>query len=238
MHNTGSSRPKQKSQKKQWTMAAIIEGAIVVFKEKGYDNASIAEITSAANVAVGTLNNYFGNKERLGAYVTLALLRHTIAPVKAMLSFDDDPVLYISTVVSTYMRFMMETSGYRQFFLDALKYDFIFNYLSHTPNKLETYFLQHYKKCADQDVVMLHTQYLPYMLGRTLALKKTEGLFADLTCNEVVYLICHESLKDFVPDTALRKRVEESISLSKKLCEQLSDRPSMETISSVVLEKI
>ena len=219
-------------------MAAIIEGAIVVFKEKGYDNASIAEITSAANVAAGTLNNYFGNKERLGAYVTLALLRHTIAPVKAMLSFDDDPVLYISTVVSTYLRFMMETSGYRQFFLDALKYDFIFNYLSHTPNKLETYFLQHYKKGADQDVVMLHTQYLPYMLGRTLALKKTEGLFADLTCNEVVYLICHESLKDFVPDTALRKRVEESISLSKKLCEQLSDRPSMETISSVVSEKI
>ena len=125
-----STKPTKKSLQRQKTMAQIIDGAITVFREKGFENANIVDITRASGVATGSLNNCFGNKERLGAYVTLAILMHITPPMRSMIAGDDDPVLYALVAVSTYERFMLETGGYRRFFLDSLKYDLMFNYLS------------------------------------------------------------------------------------------------------------
>lgn len=45
--------------------AAIIEGAVRVFAEKGYFNATVAEIARAAGVADGTIYLYFKSKDEL-----------------------------------------------------------------------------------------------------------------------------------------------------------------------------
>ena len=136
MTNAESAKPSKKLLQRQQTMARIIDAAITIFREKGFERANITDITGTANVATGSLNNCFGNKERLGAYVTLAILMHITPPMRSMIAFDDDPVLYALVAVSTYDRFMLETGGYRRFFLDSLKYDLMFNYLSRIPNSL------------------------------------------------------------------------------------------------------
>jgi AcrR family transcriptional regulator len=51
----------------------IIESAIKEFREKGYDKASIKNISKGADVAVGNLYRYFENKE--------ALLKEVVNPV-------------------------------------------------------------------------------------------------------------------------------------------------------------
>ena len=228
--STKSVRPTKKSLQRQNTMAQIIDGAITVFREKGYEGANLADITGAAGVATGSLNNCFGNKERLGAYVTLAMLMHTMPPVHARIEFEDDPVLFTLAAVSTYHRFMMETGGYRQFFLDALKYDFIFNYLSKLPNNLATRLIRHYHGSDDEETVALRSQFLPYMLGRTLILKKQEGYFNGISASEVAFMICLEALKGYMPEAEIRSRVPEGMRIANEVCAALDSRPSLRTL--------
>jgi AcrR family transcriptional regulator len=47
------------------SQAAILEASIEVFGEKGYHEASLAEIARRAGVAQGLINYYFGGKEQL-----------------------------------------------------------------------------------------------------------------------------------------------------------------------------
>lgn len=234
MTNAESAKPTKKLLQRQQTMARIIEAAIAVFHEKGFEGANITDITRAANVATGSLNNCFGNKERLGAYVTLAMLMHTTPPVRSAISLDDDPVLFALAAVSTYDRFMMETGGYRRFFLDSLKYDFVFNYLSRIPNSLAIDLIRHYDRDIDPDILTLRSQYLPYMLGRTLILKKEEGCFDEITAGDIASLVCQEALKEYVPEAEIRRRAPEGARIAEAICERLPRRPSTETIESAV----
>ena len=238
MTNKQSVKPTKKVLQRQRTMVQIIDGAITVFREKGYENANVTDITRAANVAAGSLNNCFGNKERLGAYVTLVMFMHTMPPVHKRLVFNDDPVLFALTAVSTYHRYMMETGGYRQFFLDALKYDFIFNYLSKLPNTLAENLIRHYNPDAEWDTVQLRTQFLPYMLGRMLILKQQEGHFGNMSSEDVAYMMCLEGLKDYIPEAEILRRVPDSTRIAAEICASLSDRPSMQTIEKALLWEI
>jgi len=147
----------------------------------------------------------------------------------------DDPVLFALASVSTYHHFMMETGGYRQFFLDALKYDFIFNYLSKIPNTLaENLVRRYFIQDADRETVALRSQYLPYMLGRTLILKKEQGYFNGISSDEVAFLICREALKAHVPEEEIRERLPEGMRIAEEICAMLPDRPSMQTIEEAV----
>ena len=234
MTNAESAKPTKKLLQRQQTMARIIDAAIDVFHEKGFEGANITDITGAASVATGSLNNCFGNKERLGAYVTLAMLMHTTPPVRSAISFDDDPILFALAAVSTYDRFMMETGGYRQFFLDSLKYDFVFNYLSRIPNNLAIDLIRHYDRDISPDILTLRSQYLPYMLGRTLILKKEEGCFDEISADDIASLVCQEALKEYVPVAEIRQRAPAGARIAEAVCARLPQRPSMETIESAV----
>lgn len=234
-----STNPTKKSLQRQKTMAQIIDGAIAVFREKGFENANIVDITRASDVAIGSLNNCFGNKERLGAYVTLTMLKHTMPPVHATVGFEENPELFALAAVTTYHRFMMETGGYRQFFIDSLKYDFIFNYLSKRPNPHAMNLVRHYYGGdIDEETAALKALYMPYMLGRTLILKQQEGYFSGISISEIALLICREALKDRVPEEALRGLMPRSTRIAAEVCEALADRPSMQTIESVVRMEI
>lgn len=72
----------------------------------------------------GSLNNCFGNKERLVAYFTYAMLTRSMPPEHRMVSFDDSPIMPTPVSVCAYHRCIMETSGYRQFFLDFIEMRF------------------------------------------------------------------------------------------------------------------
>ncbi|HEY3991335.1 MAG TPA: TetR/AcrR family transcriptional regulator [Ktedonobacteraceae bacterium] len=67
------------------TRADILAAARQVFAQRGYHDASIAEITEQADVAVGTFYLYFRNKDEAFATVMEEGLRETVSLVKQAL---------------------------------------------------------------------------------------------------------------------------------------------------------
>lgn len=54
-----------RDEKKQQRQEAILLEALKLFTERGYFNTSVSDIQSGANLSVGTLYNYFKNKEAI-----------------------------------------------------------------------------------------------------------------------------------------------------------------------------
>lgn len=84
---------------------AILEAAAQVFTDKGYNGASIRDIADAANVADGTIYNYFANKEALllALFDRLIDVEQTEAQLDAALSDDLSQMLpnYFGTHLTT-----------------------------------------------------------------------------------------------------------------------------------------
>ncbi len=55
----------RRERKKLETHEALLEAALTLFREKGYDETTVEEITERADVAKGTFFNYFPSKEEL-----------------------------------------------------------------------------------------------------------------------------------------------------------------------------
>jgi AcrR family transcriptional regulator len=56
--------------KKKQTKEAIMKHAIKLFKQKGYENVTVEEITTACGIAKGTFFNYFPKKEHILLHIT------------------------------------------------------------------------------------------------------------------------------------------------------------------------
>jgi AcrR family transcriptional regulator len=58
-----------RDQRKQLLKDEIFRMALKLFKEKGYENVTVEEITSACGIAKGTFFNYFAKKEHILLYL-------------------------------------------------------------------------------------------------------------------------------------------------------------------------
>jgi AcrR family transcriptional regulator len=99
-------RKKPKQKRAQETVRAIIEATAHILEEEGVDQASTNRIAKRAGVSIGSLYQYFPNKESLYAAVVeqhcsemLDLLR------RSTLSLADAP---LEVAVCTYVRTMLE----------------------------------------------------------------------------------------------------------------------------------
>jgi AcrR family transcriptional regulator len=91
--------------RKRQTKEAIVQHAVSLFKQKGYEDVTVEEITNACGIAKGTFFNYFAKKEYILLHLTdsyMELLNHilnkyTDQPIKdqVMLIFEDLLTLYI-----------------------------------------------------------------------------------------------------------------------------------------------
>src|SRR5258708_16354445 len=94
MNNDSLTSPEKQPEKRRGerrrarTRAAILEAARQVFARRGYHDASIAEITELADVAVGTFYLYFRDKDEAFTIVLEEGFRETIAQVKQAVARD------------------------------------------------------------------------------------------------------------------------------------------------------
>ncbi len=83
-----------REEKKQETINRIINAALCLFSEKGYEATTVAEITEAAGVAKGTFFNYFKAKEELLIKFQKALFFNEIK------SLNDQPGPYAPHILA------------------------------------------------------------------------------------------------------------------------------------------
>jgi len=71
----------RRERKKLQVLSTLVDVAMKLFQEKGFEDTTIAEITETADIATGTFYNYFQSKEDLLKYV----LTQKIDEVKSLL---------------------------------------------------------------------------------------------------------------------------------------------------------
>lgn len=219
--------------KREASIYAIINAALGCFRENGYQSSSVRQIADRAGVSLGMVNHYFGSKECLGAQVLSLLDERSARGLSAQLNFFDDPILY--DLVSVRIMFnCMFYGDYKEFYLDSLRYDFFFNYLSSRPTRLIEALKPIYHFEASADDIQLYSRYLPYMMEKTLILKKEEGLFPSIPYEEVPYLICQTAMNHFIPEKDILARNEESKRIASTFSQALSEDISEELILEFV----
>src|SRR3989442_13972182 len=81
--------PSRRERRKRRAMSAVLEAAERHLVDRGYEDAKVDAIAADADVAVGSIYNYFGSKEGLYA----ALLERALERVEVYMNEDRQPQL-------------------------------------------------------------------------------------------------------------------------------------------------
>ena len=89
--------------KKQTTEQRIIEAAVVLFHENGFDETTVKEITDRANVAKGTFFHYFPTKES----IMTALIQERVTAAIAFVQSEECHQLTFNERLEAYFHFLL-----------------------------------------------------------------------------------------------------------------------------------
>lgn len=219
--------------KREQAMYNILTAALELFRQNGFQNTSVRQIAERAGAALGMVNHYFASKEYLGAQVLSLLDTYANSPLSKWVTFQEDPILYDLAAVRVFFRFLQE-HGYWEFYLDSLRKDFFFNHLFNRPMVLISALQEIYHFTATEDDCLLYSKYLPYMMEKTVILKKADGLFPTISYEEIPYLICQTAMNHFIPEADIRLRDDQSKGVAEEICRTLQDCPPEEMIWAYV----
>jgi AcrR family transcriptional regulator len=90
MHNDAKPRKKPRQERSLLTYDAILEAATRIFGERGYAGATTNEIAALAGVSIGSLYQYFPNKDALIGELQWHHKKEIAAAVKAVLEAAHD----------------------------------------------------------------------------------------------------------------------------------------------------
>lgn len=201
---------------KTTTVFSIVKAAMHLFRKNGFDATSIREIAATSNVSLGMINHYFGNKEFLGTQCLSILSDYCTQHLPERMNLEEDPILYDLVATRVLFQFL-HLHGYSRFYNDSLKNDFFFKYLCDKPTVLVKLLSRHYTITASEDEIQLYSRYMPYMMEKTLILKKEMGLFPTIDYDQVPYLIVLTALNHFIPEQDIAVRNPESIRIANEL---------------------
>ncbi len=180
------------------TISKIMYSAWQQFEKFGYSKTTMRQISEGANVSPGLINHHFISKENIAAQVLEIISNYLKEEVAAYVSLDEDPLLFDAVFTRGKILFFLQGS-FRQFYIDCLKSDIIFNYMTNNPLQILPRLEKVYGMSVDQDSAILYNQYMPYNLEKTLVLKKEEGLFQGIPYEEIPAHVCIAALEKFIP---------------------------------------
>lgn len=102
--------PSREERKKKITRQRteqILDAALLVFSERGFDRATIPEIAESAGVSVGTIYNYFESKRDLLTSIVSTIAIEPFVQMIAVLPRDDDHA-YVEAIIENRLELGME----------------------------------------------------------------------------------------------------------------------------------
>lgn len=94
---------------------AILDAALAVFLERGFDAATIEAVRDRSGASVGSIYHFFGSKERLAAALYGSALADYEAGVVALLARDPAPAAGVRALVRHHLRWVEENPGLARF---------------------------------------------------------------------------------------------------------------------------
>src|SRR5690606_13469468 len=156
------------------TKDRILEAALLVFGEKGYHNATMAEIAEAAAVGKGTLYWYFSSKEKLFS----GMVEHGLGLLERKLrAIISDPTLsfpgLFKRITGYYLEFAYTHRHLARIFLNSL-------HNLHDNDELHNQFLQLHNRFNKLNSELIRRGYREGYLRPDLETERAETALAGL----------------------------------------------------------
>lgn len=194
----------------------ILKQSARLFRDNGFEATSVRQIAEEAGTSASMINHYFGSKDYLGAQVLSLLASYAHSAAQPYVSPEKDPILYDLTISRMLFSYLF-TNGYLKFYQDSLKSDFFFRFLDSKPTRLAEELSKFYSFEYTPDEATLYCRYMPYMLEKTLILKKAEGMFTSLDYFRIPCMISTMGMSHFIPEEEILLRDPEA----RQICAQV-----------------
>ena len=215
----------------QTSIDSIFLAAMDLFRENGYIKTNIRQISERAGVSLGLVNHYFGSKRDLGYAVLETLIKYVMLHTEEYLGDRKDPLLTDATETRAVNLYLM-SGPFRQFYMDTLEEDIFFSYLEHRPDYLVEQLQDVYGYTISHDMALLYSRYIPYMVEKTLVLKKNEGLFPSIDDEEIPYRIFISTYAGLVPQQVLAETDRCARALAPQIVKDLLPSPDYQALVS------
>ena len=119
--NGSPSSSKNKKKRNREKEVAILEGALRVFGEKGFEDATVAAICAEAGISEPTLYEYFDSKEDVLFSISELYTRREIERLSELAHYIDDPRARVRAIIQAYLEFYENNPLYTSVALLTLK---------------------------------------------------------------------------------------------------------------------
>lgn len=205
----------------------ILHAANELFLKHGYQKTSMREVAAKSGLGLGLITYYYKTKVEL-AKACLKKHFHVIEDlVASAVSFGQDVLLYHAAYLRfTHWYFMR--SEIQGFYYECLENGIYEEFISETvPRTLREINIA-YKSGYSDDYVLLYGNYLPVSLEKILTVQKRNGLFRQISDDDIPTIVFETAISRFVPDKALIwAKIQKSISV----CDSLKQKALLEPIS-------
>lgn len=92
----------------------IMEKALEVFAEKGFDSASVRDIAQRADVNVAMISYYFGSKEKLLEAIFMNHTGSMRGKIETILHSKADPLEKVDLLIDTYINVIIENRSFHR----------------------------------------------------------------------------------------------------------------------------
>lgn len=159
----------------------ILQQAVLLFAERGYDDTTIAKVAKASGVSFGSVFTYFENKDQLfHAAVTEPLQEHSVK----LLDFDpqaSEPLLELERMVTNHIKMFAAFDSYLRLVVQVVGY---YNRFANSFAELDAFHNSFRTKIAEllingQEKGLLHVQDPKYVATAYMSL--LIGLRVNLT---------------------------------------------------------
>ncbi len=211
----------------------IFISAMNLFQENGYSNTNVRQIAERANLSLGLVNHYFESKRNLGYLVLKALISYVVKQTTEHLKDQPDDLLLLDAVETRAVNYYLSRGPFRQFYLDTLEEDIFFHYLENLSSCVLEKFQKVYGFSISRDMALLYGRYVPYMIEKTLVLKKTQGLFTSISDDDVPYHIFSSTYSRYIPQDVLLTADNNAREIVPKILKKLNPTPSMDILKEL-----
>lgn len=119
--NGSTSASKNKKKRNLEKQNAILEGALKVFGEKGFEDATVAAICAEAGISEPTLYEYFESKEDVLFSISEFYTRREFERVNELAHYINDPRERVRAIIQAYLEFYENNPLYTSVALLTLK---------------------------------------------------------------------------------------------------------------------
>lgn len=216
----------------QTTIDHIFLSAMDLFREYGYDAVSIRMLADHADISLGLVNHYFGSKRNLAYIVLEKLIQYVILHVNEYVENTPENILLHDAVDTRVVNVYLREGAFRQFYLDTLNEDIFFNYLENRSTLILKQLQESYHFTITEDMDLLYSRYIPYIVEKTLILKKKEGLFPSISYEDIPYHIFSSTYVGRVPMELLENYDKKAREIAPEILASLAPIPSQEDLAA------